>query len=167
MNFLTNQLIFIHAGGALAKIKSLFILTIFASPCTYIVESLTNWTVENATYVTFVFFAIIIDHLLGSFIHAFKLRDFSIVKNIVGLLIKVGLVVAVGFCFEGIQHIIQGDNVVKDYIIIVLRLLVFLYPAGSALANSSIATNGKFPPKGFLIKLDKFKESLNVGDIKS
>lgn len=160
--FFTQHLLTLQVGTMTAKLKTIWMMTLFLSPLPYILERVLDWTIENSTYILFVFGAIIIDHILGTIIHLFIKYDFTIKKNLIGLLVKVGLVLAVGFMFEGINAIVRESNILKDYLIICLRLLVFLYPAGSALANSSILTKGKFPPQGILSKINCFQKDLDV-----
>ncbi len=165
--YITKHLINIHKGSFLAKIKSTLSLSFSVSPIAYITEKITDWTLENQAYVLFVFGAIFIDHVLGTIIHALVTKDFSLKKNALGLITKVGLVVAVGFLFEGINYIVQEDSFIKSYTIIVLRLSVFLYPAGSAFMNSSILTKGKFPPIGWIKKIKNFEVNMNLDEFKN
>jgi hypothetical protein len=44
--------------------------------------------------------------------------------------------------------------------------MVFLYPAGSAFVNASILTNGKFPPLGWIQKVEKFNSNLDINQFK-
>ena len=37
-----------------------------------------------------------------------------------------------------------------------------MYPAGSAFVNSSIVTDGKFPPMALLQRFTKFQENLDL-----
>jgi hypothetical protein len=166
IGFLIKHLLVIHKGTIAAKLKTTLILAISTSPIAYIIEKITTWSVENSEYILFVLGAIMIDHLLGSFVHAFVKRDFTWKKNLQGLVVKIGLAVAMGFIFEGVNHIIKEASFVKSYLIIVLRLAVFLYPAGSAAMNSAIITKGKFPPIGFLDKIKKFNTSLDLSHFK-
>jgi hypothetical protein len=76
------------------------------------------------------------------------------------------MVVAGAFLFEGINHIVAKDSIIKDYIEIVMRLIIFLYPAGSAFGNMSVVTKGGFPPKAWMDRLEKFKSNLNPSDLK-
>lgn len=164
--FFTKHLLVIHQGETLvAKVKSTFIIAFSTGPFVYMWESLSNWTMQNDYYVSFTLGAIAIDHILGSAIHAFK-PSWSWKKNVTGLLTKVGLVVAMGFLFEGINEIISEDTIVKSYITIVLRLAVFLYPAGSAFMNSAYLTKGKFPPLGLINKVTKFNMNLDLKEFK-
>lgn len=167
ITFLLKHLIIIHKGTFLAKAKSALILGVSTSPIAIMMENIMSWSIANQEYIYFVLMAIIIDHLLGSWLHAFVKHDFSIKKNIQGLFIKIGLTVAMGFLFEGINHLIQEESFVKSYLIIVLRLTVFLYPAGSAFMNSSVITQGKFPPIGWINKIKAFNENLDLQGLKN
>lgn len=165
-NFIAKNLVAIHTGSVATKIKGAFLLATSISPIAFVVNEVTNWTVTNSAYVEFVLLAIILDHILGSLIHLLVKKDFTFYENIKGLLVKTGLVVAVGLLFEGMGAIVKGESIIEDYITIVLRLLVFMYPAGSAFMNSSIITGGKFPPIGFLKKITRFQENLDLGEFK-
>ena len=166
-SFVIKHLIFIHKGVFLVKIKSSFSLALAISPIAYFAGKIADWTMMNEAYVVFVLMAIAIDHFLGTIIHFFIKRDFSIKKNIIGLLVKIGMVVSIGLLFEGINEMMkQDESFIISYFVVVLRLTVFMYPAGSAFMNSAIITKGKFPPIGWMNKLKKFQENLNLNDLK-
>jgi predicted MFS family arabinose efflux permease len=164
-HFLVAQLLAIQSSSIMIKTKGAVLLGASLSPFTFMVNKLLHWTTTNSEYVTFVLLAIAIDHILGTMIHAFIKRDFSWKENIKGVMIKIAMVLAVGLLFEGINHIVREDSDVKTYLIIMLRLIVFMYPAGSAFANCSIVTNGKFPPISLLKKFTAFQENLNVKEL--
>lgn len=157
-----KKLILIHTGSYFIKIKAVFELSLITGVFATLFDYISNWTIDNQLYIFFVFSAIVIDHLLGSIKHAFLLRDFTFKKNIAGLAIKIALAVSIGFLFEGVNHLFSSDNFLKTYIEIVLRLMVFLYPAGSAFMNSAAITNGKFPPIGWINKLNAFNKDLDL-----
>lgn len=164
--FILKHLLIVHHGGLIAKIKSTVYLALASSPVAYILEKLLSWSMANQEYLVFVLLAIMVDHILGSIIHGFILRDFSFRKNLSGLILKIGLTVVIGLLFEGVNHIMKGDNFIKDYLTMVLRLSVFLYPAGSAFMNSAIITKGKFPPIGWMEKIKKFNQDLDLKQFK-
>lgn len=164
--FIITNLLTIHRGTFVAKIKSTLALAFATSPMAYVFEQVTKWTITNSVYVEFVLFAIIIDHLLGTIIHAFIKKDFTLKKNVIGLITKIGLAITMGLLFEGINHIVKEASFVKEYLIVVLRLTVFLYPAGSAFMNSSIITKGKFPPIGIINKIKSFQENSELKEFK-
>lgn len=160
--FFMGHLALIHQGSLVLKLKSSMSMALAFSPIIYAIDNLVHWSIENQDYITIIFIAIMIDHILGTIIHAFIKKDWDTLQNILGLLTKIGLVVAMGFLFEGIKAIVRNDSFAKDYLIIVLRLTVFLYPAGSAFMNSAIITKGKFPPIGLINKIKSFQTDLDI-----
>ncbi|WP_425628883.1 hypothetical protein [Cellulophaga lytica] len=165
MNFIP-YIIAIHKGTAIAKAKATFMLSLFASPVVFLLDNITNWAVTNSAYIYFTGAAIIIDHILGTAVHLFVKKDFSAKKNIVGFLVKSALVVAVGILIEGFRAIGATDTVVFDYFNMFGRLMVFVYPAGSALMNSSIITKGVFPPTSFMERLTRFNKEMSLDPFK-
>lgn len=160
-----SSLKIIHAGTIVAKIKASIKLGFLLSFPTFIWDQISQWGIDNSDYLAIVLMAIAIDHILGTFKHLFVNRDFSMRKNIIGICVKIGLVVSVGFLFEGLNIIIHQDTLIKDYLIIVTRLIVFLYPAGSAFGNSAVISGGKFPPSAWMDKLKKFQKNLDPNDL--
>lgn len=158
---IAQNLVLIHKGSIVAKFKSTLFISLMASPFGF-VELFSEWISENGGYLFFVLLAIAIDHLMGSAVHLFIKKDFSIKKNIVGLVLKIFLVFSVGILFEGFQYIYKEDNLMTEYLTLITRLMVFLYPAGSAFMNCAVLTNGKFPPIGWINKISKFNETLDV-----
>lgn len=165
MNILITKILILKSTVGL-QIQKLLMLSLMISPFTWIVDRLAEWHIGNSDYVTFVIGAIIIDHILGSLYHAFWLRDFSFKKNIYGLLTKLIIVVCVGYLFEGLDTLMVKGSILKDYTVMVLRLMVFLYPASSAFQNSYEMTGKKFPPMAFMEKLKRFSESATINDKK-
>jgi len=155
----------ITASSLLIKLKSSAKLGFLLSVPTFIWDHVTTWGIDNSEYLIFVMTAIAIDHVLGTLRHLFLDSDFSFRKNITGICVKVGLVVAIGMLFEGLNHIITKQSIIKDYLIVTTRLMVFLYPAGSAFSNSSKITGGKFPPGVWLLKLKEFQKNLDPAEL--
>ncbi len=165
----------LHVGSLLIKIKSTVKLGVLISPILMATEKVTAnvatwmnvnvWVIDNSSYIQIVMGAIIVDHALGSIKHLFWMRDFQFQKNITGLTIKIGLVVAVGFLFEGLNELVHQDTIIKQYLTMTTRIVVFLYPAGSAFSNSSVISGGKFPPIGWMEKLRQFQTNLNPQDL--
>jgi hypothetical protein len=147
------------------KLGATIKLTLLISPIAFISNALMHWTEQNMSFILFVLGAIIADHALGTWKHLKIDKDFTIKQNIKGLFLKLAMVIVGAYLFEGINHIIVKDSVLKDYLMIVMRLIVFLYPAGSAFGNMSVFTNGKFPPKKWIDRLNSFQENLNPNDL--
>lgn len=163
--FITKHLLIIHKGTILAKLKSSVILAVSASPIALLFDKFKAWAVDNIEFMTIIAVAITIDHIIGSILHAFKLRDFSWKENLKGLLIKMGLTVVGYLLFEMFNYILKDTEWLSKYFKLVTNLTVFLYPAGSAFVNISVLTDGKFPPIGWMNKLKKFQEDLKVTDL--
>lgn len=147
-----------------ARLKAVFVFSLIGSLPPLVIESLSGWYLDNYQYIIFVMTVILVDHVLGSAVHAFIKKDFTMKKNIIGLTVKTSMVVAVSIIIEGMMHILGEDNIITDYFMILTRMMVFVYPAGSALVNCSIITNGVFPPTSFMSKIAKFNKDLNIKD---
>jgi hypothetical protein len=144
------------------KMMATIKLGILLSPITFLFDLMSKWTIDNGDFIGVVLGAIIIDHILGSIKHAFYYMDFTWRENIRGIFTKIALVVACGFLFEGLQVVIHGETILTEYLKTITRLIVFLYPAGSAFQNSSVLTGGKFPPNIWLEKLKKFQKDMKI-----
>lgn len=170
LRFLRDNLCLIHNGDFEQRIFSTSKLALASSPIAYLMGFITDWFSLNSGYVIFVFIAIIIDHLVGTWVHAFIKRDFSMKKNIVGFFTKTFLAIAVGIIAEGISYIMGEGMFVTDYFNTLSRLMVFIYPAGSALMNVSVITKGAFPPTAWMERVknlsqgDGLKKEKNVQD---
>lgn len=151
----------IHKGTAIAKFKSTMYLAIITTAPMGLFEAISHWISSNGGYIFFVLLAIAIDYGVGIAVHI-KKRDFSIKKNIVGVVTKMALVFAVGVLFEGFQFLHPDANIITQYLGLILRVMVFLYPAGSALMNVSVLTHGSFPPVGFMNKITKFNKDADI-----
>lgn len=167
LNFFLKNLVVIHKGSIASKIKSTFLISFSLSPFPFLVEKLTNWYMANYGYVAFVLIAILFDHFLGSWVHAFIKRDFEMKKNIQGLFIKCAMVLVVGILGEGFQHILGTANFLTDYFNLMTRLMVFVYPAGSSLMNCAIITNGRFPPTSWISKITHFNSDMDLNYFKT
>ena len=164
-----KNILAIHSGTAVVKFKSLLILS-FPLATTLLINPISLWFDKNIAYIGFVLIAIAIDHLLGSAVHLFIRKDFTFKKNIIGLAVKLSLVLSVGILFEGFQFLYPDKTpiiqVVMDYLLALTRIMVFLYPASSAFVNSSILTSGKFPPIGWINKIETFNSSMDINQFK-
>lgn len=167
--YILKNILAIHSGTAIVKFKSLLILSMPLAMVA-VINPIQQWIDANIAYIGFVLLAIAIDHFLGSAVHLFVRRDFTFKKNIIGLSIKLSLVLSVGILFEGFQFLYPDKTpvieVVMDYLLAITRIMVFLYPASSAFVNSSILTNGKFPPIGWIRKIEDFNSSMDLNKFK-
>lgn len=167
--FILKNVLAIHSGTAIVKFKSLLVLSVPLAT-TFLINPINEWVTQNLAYIGFVLVAIAIDHLLGSAVHIFVKKDFTFKKNVIGLAIKLTLVLSVGILFEGFQFLYSDKTplieVVTNYLLAITRIMVFLYPASSAFVNSSILTSGKFPPFGWIKKVENFNKSMDINQFK-
>lgn len=166
ISFIIKNLVIMHKGTAFLKFQSTFILAFLGAPFAFVTEGVLDWFHLNAEFISFVFGAVILDHLIGSYVHAYIKKDFTLKKNVQGFLMKTALIVAVFFIGRGMVNILGEDNLVATYFRTIMRLMVFLYPAGSALVNCSIITKGTFPPLGFIKKISQFNSNLDLSEFK-
>ena len=164
---LIGNLTNLHNGVGYHKVFAAVKLATVPAIFVTISEGFTKWYIINQWFMVFVFCAIAIDHLLGSIIHAFYKRDFTFKKNLSGLLTKIGACIAGYMMFIMMHEIIKDVDYIAIYFKVLLQLTVFIYPAGSALGNLSILTGGKFPPIGWMNKIAKFQENLELENFKT
>lgn len=164
--FIIKNLMNIHAGNATQKAIATAKLATLPAFGISLTERFVGWYIENQIFMTFVFLALFLDHILGSWVHWQK-RDFSLKTNIYGLFGKTTSVIVGYILFEMVHQIVKDVDFIAIYFKVLLQLMVFLYPAGSAMGNLSILTNGKFPPVGWMNKLRKFNESADLETFKT
>lgn len=132
-----------------------------------LMDLLFGWYIDNRVFLTLVFLAVAIDHLVGTYVHFAVKRDFSSKKNLKGLLVK-GFSVCAGYVlFEMIHQIMKDVNFIAIYFKVILQLTVLIYPVFSALKNISILNGGKFPPKIWFDKFEGFNKDLDLTHFKT
>ena len=167
LSFILLQIVTIADGTIKERLLSSSILAIITAPIVYIFDKLSIWTIENSTYITIVCGAILTDWFFGSIKHLFFTKTFSWRENAAGLTLKISLVVGGVFLFESFHFILQDVSFIEQMLKIVTRLVVFIYPATSAWNNMAIVSNGKFPPKKWLEKIDDFYNNLDLNKFKN
>lgn len=166
-DYIIRNLNTMHYGAMHSKFLAVFSLSAPPAFGLTLLEKLTSWYVNNQIFMTFVFLALVIDHILGTYIHLKIKKDFTLKKNLDGLLRKGFSVVAGYVLFEMVHQIVKDVDFIATYFKVLLQLMVMLYPVGSAMSNLSLITNGKFPPIGWMKKLEKFNESADIETFKT
>lgn len=123
-----------------------------------------DWYLYNEDYTLLIMGTIIVDYIIGTWRYA-GTPLFDIRKNIGGFFTKLGLVLLGGYLFEAMGGIVHKSSMIKDWAVIVGRLIVFVWPAYTAWKNLSIITKGQFPPKSWIIRIEKFKGNLNPEEL--
>lgn len=162
--FILKQLLIIYCGVFTAKVKASILLGATFSPLAFIIQHITDWYITNQGTIYLFFGAIIVDWISGIWKHL-KKKTFSWKLNGLGLLVKIGMVVFGSFLAESMPHFLGDNNIVTTSLITILRLSIFMYPAASAWMNMSVISNGKFPPKKWIDKLESFNKNLNIKEL--
>jgi len=140
----------------------------FSIPITFIFNIVTWANAEaNVDYVRIVLTAIAIDHVLGTIVHSRLFKDdFSLLKNMGGLGIKILAVLSMGSLFDGLSTLALSQDFIYRYLFWSTRILVFAYPARSAMRNCYIITRGAFPPKIIMERSDYAFNNLDLNIFK-
>lgn len=157
-----KQLLLLHNGSLIIKLKATAVLAVPFSIVTWIISAIAHWSISNSDYIAGVLICIAIDHIVGSIYHAVKAKDFTFKKNAAGLITKLAMCAGAAILFEIIHNVVKEATLVYEYLKIVTRLIVILYPAGSAFMNMSALTNGVFPPLGWISKIKTFNKDLDL-----
>jgi hypothetical protein len=166
IKFIIRNCQLLHTGLGAEKIMSSFKLATVPAIFVTVIEGFSKWYIVNQWFMVFVFVAIIIDHILGSIVHRFWKKDWSNWENLKGLLIKLGASIFGYAIFIMIHEILKDVPFVAQYFKVVIQLMVFIYPAGSALGNLSIMTGGKLPSKGLIDRIKGFQDNLELDNFK-
>ena len=140
-------------------------LAIVVTPFVLIWNKLTKWGIDNQDYILIVLGAIMVDWLFGTIKHIFFTGTFSLRQNAIGLTTKISLAVAGGFLFEGLNFLVKDADFILVSTKIVTRVIILMYPGISAFQNIYIVSGEKFPPKAWMERLSKYKDSLNPKDL--
>lgn len=164
-DFLLNNLVLIYKGGITAKLGATFKLAVVPSLGVSILEHFAGYYLSNLSFLYSVLFIIMLDHILGSIIH-WREHNFSFKENLVGLIKKLGISIS-GYSLLLIMHDALNEIDFLDvYFMVMVKLMVLLYPGGSALVNMSKITNGAFPPSGLLSRIKNFEKTGNIDSFK-
>lgn len=167
LRFVLNNLNTIHSGIGFEKVFAAAKIAAIPALFVSIIEGLSKWYIVNQWFMIFVFYAIIIDHILGTIVHAFVNRDFTLKENGIGLLKKISFCILGYSLFVMIPEILKGVPFLPEYLTMLIQFIVFIWPAGSAMGNMSILTGGKFPPIGWMKKLERFQENVDLTEFKN
>ncbi|OIQ22217.1 MAG: hypothetical protein BM557_02235 [Flavobacterium sp. MedPE-SWcel] len=160
--YVLKYLLLLHQGSVAIKVKAVIFLSLPFSGVTWLISQITKWSISNSDYIIGVLTCIAIDHIVGSIYHAVKVKDFTLKKNAIGLVTKLTLCVGAAILFEIMHNAVKESTLIYEYLKIVTRLIVILYPAGSAFMNMSALTNGIFPPLGWISKIKAFNKDLDL-----
>lgn len=165
-DFLIKNLISIHSAGVGGKIWSSIQLAALPAAGLTITEKFSGWYIDSQSFIQILIGTLFADLAMGVWKH-WKMNTFSFKNMIYGLTQKMFFVIVFYFLSEAFLQIIADADLDSIYTKVFLRFLLFIWPAGNALVNMGIVTNGKFPPLAFLKRIHKFNETLDYNDLKT
>ena len=146
------------------KINASFKLCMLPAVAVSVFEYFSGLYTTDLSFLYGVLFVLMIDHVLGTYLHYFVDKDFTFKANLLGLLKKLTVILS-GYSMLLIMHDALDEVEFLDvYFKVMIKLMVLLYPLSSALVNMSKVTNGAFPPSGLLKKIKTFEKT---GDLES
>lgn len=158
MKYLLHQLYILHSGTLIAKLKALVILSatvsVTFSPITYLLNKFDIWYVSNIDYLLWVLGAILFDWVIGTRYHIKIKKDANLKDNLGKLFLKLTMVMSAMYLFEGLAYFLKDIPYIVGISTNMLRLIVFMWPAWSAIANMHELTGKRFPPLSFMNKID-------------
>lgn len=143
------------------KTNTKFVHTIFFK------EKIIEWYIDNTLFMAILLFAIINDYIVSVIVHTWYKKNFSFKTNSLEFLKKLGSCILVFALLEMFREIFQDMEVIYISMKPLIRVTVFLYPTGSALRNLSIITNDKFPPIGWIKKINNFQKTGNIKEFQT
>lgn len=149
----SNGIEYFFAIGKISTIPAVFIMY---------VQNLTDWYILNEDYINWILVVLSLDHILGSYVHFKFKRDFKIEKNLIGLLTKIMVVIASYAVTESIRDTLEEVSFIAEYLSVVIKVSILLYPAYPAIKNIDVISGGKSPFSWLIKAIENFQ---NDGDL--
>lgn len=136
------------------------------SPLFYFIQ-----TYVFGDYTFFVFFLVlfVMDIVSGGLKHFWKVHDFSFTQLGMKAFLKFAVCSIALVTFNVMSKTLdtpdQIDDVINIYLFALGKTIVVVFVGGSVFENLYAITNGKFPPIGWLNRIKKFNESVDIKDL--
>lgn len=143
----------------LVKLYNSILASPFFATVALLFDPLRQLIADELSFFSILTMALIIDLIIGA-IKYWKLSQFSFKKLLLGLMIKV--IVSYGGMMLFLSFKSLDPGIAAEWFALVAKFTVLLYPAGSAFTNMYTVTDGKFPPLGFMKKLQTYGDSTDA-----
>ena len=162
-NIILKTLMLLEQGSITIKLTTAFILSVITSPIVYALHRIKPYIIPDADFVVIITIAIIVDWITGM-MKWWMRKQFDFRKMIIGLLEKVAISYFGMILFNGLGSIseLQQHPDLRSYLVLVGKLAIFFYVAGSAFNNMFYITGVKFPPIGWMNRMKNFEETADV-----
>ena len=163
---IVKALYLLEAGSLPVKLFVSFIGALMVSPLAYLNKLFNTYIGVDIDFATFIVICISIDWITGM-IKWYMRYKFDFKKMVVGLMEKVAISGFGMVLFNGIATIkeLAMHPDLQSYLLIVGKLAIFIYVGGSAFNNMFFITGGKFPPVGWMNRMDSFEKTGNLDDL--
>jgi phage-related holin len=163
VNFLIKIGWILEQGSLSVKLLISFILSIISSPVVLTVIPYLDYVTPKGDFVIIIFWAIIADWITG--MYKWWLRHkFDFKAMAVGLITKVFIAYIGMMLFQSMGMIdeLEHHADIQSYLLLIGKMTVFFYVAGSAFNNLYYISGGKFPPIGWMKRMKAFEESADT-----
>lgn len=128
----------------------------------YLIDQINKWFLENHRFALFLCFALFTNIVVGSVFHfwnrSWNFPDFF-KKN--GIMIFA--VCTMYMLLEQLRYTI-GDNIAGDFVKATIQGMCLMYPTSKVAKNFFIMTNGQFPPKFLMDRIEGFVKNGDLRD---
>lgn len=154
-------------GNHSQQLSVSILLGILFSPFGYALSLGKKYVLADVDFVEVLLILIITDWASGMVKH-WKLKEFSFSKMFTGLTLKVFVSMVAMIATNALLHIkgLDAESGLISYFGITLKLANALYVGGSVFNNLYFLTGQKFPPKGWMAKMEGFNEKGEISSFK-
>lgn len=146
----------------LERVEFFFKSFITLAPIAFLLNLSKNWFMDNQKFTTAVILIVLINMLLGAYMH-FKKGNFSWRQFISR---TISMIVVINITYIVLELIIgrAGNNVIVDGFRAALQVATLLYPGAKILKNIFILSSGEHPPKWIMEKIYNFQENGDLNE---
>lgn len=131
---------------------------------TYILGYANKVLLRDHDFIAGIVTVVIIDGIMGAW-KWIKLSKFNEKKLAIGIIEKLAICIFAMVIFNTLI-LAAGDHPdIVSYMNLLAALTILIYPALSAFKNMFFITNGKFPPIGWMRKMESFNDTANIDEI--
>ena len=140
-----------------------FTIGIITSPIGYFVERIFPIIFPSGDFPLVMAVIITVDWITGMW-KWWKRHKFDWRAMAIGLWTKIAITYMGMVLFQGLGYIDEFANHpdIKSYFMLVGKMTVFFYVAGSAFNNMYYVTEGRFPPLGWMKRMKAFEETADT-----
>lgn len=139
------------------RIKYVLNAILHFAPIAIVLDLFNWWFTENRQFGTFMCIALIINLIIGAYMHkksgTFCFKQF-IIKNS-----ELAFTITVTYVMLEMLRYTAGDNLAGEIFKILIQVMTLLYPTSKVLKNIFIISKGKYPPEFIMRKLYNFEKN--------